>query len=60
MIKSKINPKENYKIKRVRTQSIKREKDQENIQNIKKSQEDMIKSKINPKNIKKNITEQDF
>jgi len=38
---------------------IKREKDQENIQNTKKSQEDMIKSKTNPKDIK-NIKKEGF
>jgi len=38
---------------------IKREKDRENVQNIIKSQEDMIKSKTNPKDIK-NIKKEDF
>jgi len=38
---------------------IKREKDRKNIQNIMKSQEDMITSKTNPKDIK-NIKKKDF
>jgi len=37
----------------------KRLKDRENIQNIKKSQEDVIKNKTNPKDIK-NIKKKDF
>ena len=35
---------------------LKEKKDRKNIQNIRKSQEDMIKSKTNPKN----IIEEDF
>ena len=38
---------------------IKGEKDSDNIQNIKKSQKDMITSKTNPKDIK-NIKKEDF
>ena len=38
---------------------IRREKDRKNIQNIMKSQEDMITSKTNPKDIK-NIKKKDF